>query len=159
MKRIIVFATLAALSGLASCEGDVHVGELEHLRVGGHFAQCDGRPGGGQDRSEAVMRTIQVHVPAEDINCTDKQAFAVDSRQVFLVFVAYGQISDCAAGCFSSDLCAIYDSPQSLLYEVSASVKPDRPGLAHPVVQTQAFRDFQAAQRTSGPWRFCFRSS
>jgi hypothetical protein len=42
---------------------------------------------------------------------------------------------------------------------VSGRSKPDRPGLAHPLVQTQSFQDFRAAQRTTGPWRFCFRDS
>lgn len=157
MKRIVVLATLVVQSVLASCGGGD--GEPETLRIGDQFAQCDGRPGGGQDRSDAVMRTIQAHVPTEDINCTDKRAFAIDGRQVFLVFIAHGPVSDCAAGCFSSDLCTIYDAPQSLLYEVSSNPKPDRPGLAHAVVQTQAFLNFRAEQRTSGPWRFCFRSS
>jgi hypothetical protein len=161
MSRIVFVATLAALSMLASCGGgDPQEQDQDgDTRIGGQFAQCDGRPGGGQDRSDAVMRTIETHVPTQDINCTDKQAFSIDGRQVFLVLLAYGQVSDCPAGCFSADLCAIYDAPQSLLYDVSSSSKPDRPGLAHPVVQTQAFLDFRAAQRTTGPWRFCFRGA
>jgi hypothetical protein len=157
MSRIVLVASLAALPMLASCGGSDSAGSGDDLPIGGQYAQCDGRAGGGQDRSDAVMRTIQAHAPNQDINCTDKQSFTVEGRQVFLVFLAHGPVSDCPAGCFSADLCAIYDAPQSLLYDVSGSTKPDRPGLAHPVVQTQAFQSFRAAQRATGPWRFCFR--
>jgi hypothetical protein len=160
MNRIVLVATLAVLSMLASCDGSDQGDPADvDRRIGNDYSQCDGRPGGGQDRSDAVMRTIQTYVPNQDINCTDKQSFTVDGRQVFLVFLAFGELSDCAAGCFSADLCAIYDAPEALLYDVTGGPKPDRPGLAHPVVQTTAFQDFRAAQRMTGPWRFCFRSA
>jgi len=161
MNRMGLVYTLAVLPLLAACDGSNQSDAVRphDLPIGGQFAQCDGRPGGGQDRSDAVMRTIQTHAPAQDINCTDKRSFAINGAEVFLVFVAFGRVSDCQAGCFSADLCAIADGSQSLLYDVSGSPKPDRPGLAHPVVQTQAFQEFRAAQPATGPWRFCFRDS
>lgn len=150
---------LAIAASLSACLGE-ESGEppRDEELIGTDFAQCEGRPGGGVDRSPEVMRTIEMQVPNEDINCTDKMAFSVAGRQVSLVYVAFGIVSDCPAGCFSQDLCAVYDAPDSLLYSTTRRPEPDRPGLAHPLTQTSAFQSFPTSQKNSGSWRFCFHN-
>ena len=149
MKRICSSIPLVLLALLPACGDEQHPDS--GLLVGQDYAQCEGRPGGGVDRSEEVMRTIETHLPTQEINCTDKKIFTLEGREVFFVYVAYGPLSDCPAGCFSSGLCAIYDPPQSLLYD-----EQNRLGLTHPLVGTQAFQDFRNEQKGSGRWRFCF---
>ncbi len=155
MKLRIVATSFLLTLGLVACGEDGPTGN-----VGASYLQCEGRRGGGVDRSDAVMTTIQTHAAMQDINCTDKTTFDVGGRQVTLVYVAYGMVSDCPAGCFSADLCAIYDAPNSLLYAIAGSPKPDLPGLAHPVTQTRDFQNFRDAQKANnGPWRYCFRDT
>lgn len=164
MRPLYPVALCACVLLLAACGGETettgarnnNLPRSEPLRAS-DYAQCDGRPGGGEDQSREMMRTIELLVPNEEINCTDKRSFSFGQQQVSLVYIAYGTVQDCAAGCFSRDLCAIYDEPNALLYEVSESAKPDRPGLAHGVTGTAEFREFRDAQRhAEAPWRFCF---
>lgn len=166
MRSLYSAALAASVLMLAACGGETEPTGARNTNLprsepalGIDYAQCDGRLGGGQDRSREVMGTIEQLAPNEEINCTDKQSFSYAGRQVSLVYLAFGAVQDCAAGCFSHDLCAIYDEPQALLYEVDYSPKPDLPGLAHGVTGTEAFREFREAERRDGAWRFCFRDA
>ena len=153
--------------------------------VGGNYAQCDGHSPGTSDSSPEVTQAVSALVPsAATVNCTGKQSFEVEGRTVYLVIVPYGQKNDCPSGCFSSEVCAVVDGPNTLLYsgawyggsERPLSIPPDCPelgaaeygdtiqgcttnqpaGFSHAVTQTAAFQDFKQTQAGSGSFRFCF---
>jgi hypothetical protein len=154
--------------------------------VGGGLAECENHAPGTTDDSPEVTATIKTLVPSNvQVRCTGKQSFPLNGRQVFLVFVPYGNLNDCPAGCFTSEACAIYDQSQVQLYsamwfnaqERPLSIPPDCPGLAqapsadtnqacpehppgflHPVTQTTDFKNFQNSQMppNNGSFRWCF---
>jgi hypothetical protein len=155
--------------------------------VGGGLAECENQSPGTGDNSPEVTATITTLVPSNaNVHCTGKQSFLLSGRQVFLVFVPYGNLNDCPAGCFTSNVCAIYDQSQVQLYSATwysaqerpLSIPPDCPGLAqafgadtnqacpehppgflHPVTQTTDFKNFLNSQTppNNGSFRWCFR--
>jgi hypothetical protein len=149
------------------------------------YAQCESHPGGVQSDSAAVTATVAQLVPAgAQVRCTDTATFTVEGREVQLVSVAYGNLNDCVAGCFSSELCAIYDGGTALLYsgmwwgsaempvglpagcpvlgESTRACRPPPAGTQHAVAATAAFLHFRAAQFAAGDpgaFRYCFFSA
>ena len=139
----------------------------------------------GTDGSAEVDNTIDALVPSglpdsERVHCTEKQKFSFQGRDVFLVYVSYGNLNDCPAGCFSSMLCAIYDQSQAQLYTAAVNFQGEQPngvpsdchsirdgghasdcsyqppGQSHPIVQTAQFQSFRSSQETTGAMRQCF---
>lgn len=181
MQTARLIALIAGAVMWAGCTGD-RATDDDGPVIGLGFAQCEGRTPGGMDSSEEIVLTINALVPsAVDVHCTDKHMFALDERAVQFTYVVYGEIHDCPAGCFSSNLCAIVDNAEVSLYsarwlsgEVPLSIPPDCPELAgaaggdtirecenapsgffHPLTQTNAFNDFRDDQGRE-EWRFCF---
>jgi hypothetical protein len=126
-----------------------------------------------------VPRTIEAFVPPEaQVHGEYFKEFEVDGEVVRLTFVQYGLRRDCPSGCFSSNLCAIEDDDEVLLYfanwygpeeeplQVDAQC-PDNPdgysttnyceaaGKSHPLASTEEFREFAEAQYGTGTFRFC----
>lgn len=181
MKAAVTTALILMLC-LTSCGGDTENGG--DPVIGGSHAQCDGQSPGTADSSPEVAATINTLVPSgATVRCTGKQSFQVNGRTVFFVIVPYGQLNDCPAGCFSSEVCAIVDGSDALLYsgvwysgsERPHSIPPDCPelgvaesgdtiqscinqpaGFSHALTQDAAFRDFEQSQRSGGKFRFCF---
>jgi hypothetical protein len=172
---------LLLLSAALGCSGQ----KSEEPDIGGGHVICDSstRAAGGSDGSVAVVTARDVLVPqGSEIHCTDSQRFEIEGQAVHFVLVAYGALSDCPAGCFSSNLCAIVDHDGAQLYsavwyaadEKPRSIPPDCPelgqsasaatvrdcqtppdGYDHPLTQAPAFQSFRQVQ-SMGDWRFCF---
>jgi hypothetical protein len=179
MKRVV--NTILILFFVVACAG----GSGSDTVVGGHYAQCDGLSSGTSDSSAEVASAISTLVPSmAPVNCTGKQSFQVEGRIVYFVIVPYGQKNDCPSGCLSSEVCAIVDGSNTLLYsgiwysgsERPLSIPPDCPelsgteygdtilnctnqpaGFSHAVTQTTAFQDFKQSQSSSGNFSPCFR--
>lgn len=171
--RLLLAACLAI--ALASCLQD-------DAAVGGKYAQCADHPAGFDASNPAVASTVAAFVPAGvPVSCSDSRAFLVDGHEVWFVYVAYGALQDCPAGCFSSGVCAVYDAGGAFLYSASwigasesppdlppgcpappeggdtRACDPPPPGTAHPLTATPAFEAFVATEGNGrGAWRFCF---
>lgn len=153
MARWGFLVILAAL--LCGCITNLKPPAESELRVGGHYAQCDGRANGGSDNADSVRAIIRTHVPGGNhVNCTDRLTFTNDGKEIDFVFVAFGPIGDCPAGCFSQSLCAIYDSPDVLLYAQAGQAST--PGMDHPITRSDDFVSFRDIQQRAGAWRSCF---
>ena len=153
--------------------------------VGAGLAECENHIPGTGDTSPEVTATITTLVPSNaNVQCTGKQSFLLSGRDVFLIFVPYGNLNDCPSGCFTSEVCAIYDQSQVQVYSAAwfspqerpLSIPPDCPGLAqapsadtnqdcpehppgylHPVTQTTDFENFLNSQTSNnGSFRWCF---
>jgi hypothetical protein len=93
--------------------------------------------------------TLEAFVPAGlDVHDTHRATFTVNGREVALTHVEYGQLMDCASGCFASHVCAIEEHT-----ETYPDCEP--PGLSHPVTATAEFAAFARDQIGSGPLRMC----
>lgn len=178
-------ATVARLALAAASVGVVLVGcsstenaENRDGGVGGGYAQCVNHPAGTTVGGSAITATIDTLLPeGAQVRCADSTVFTLDGTEVKLVYVAYGEFQDCPAGCFTSQVCAIYDGSDALLYSAawcSLSEKPvlpsgcpdvgdtrqcttATPGSEHPITQTPSFISFRDEQvRSTGDWRFCF---
>ncbi len=165
--------TLVLTSFLCGCtatrvsleEAQRHQDEYDKSRGGFRtsYAQCGGRSPGKSDDTESVQAVIRTLVPGNlKVNCTDRVTFTSEGKSIDVVFVAFGEAQDCAAGCFSQHLCAIYDSPVAILYsQYGRNRSTPVPGINHPVTQTNDFLSFQRRQEDDDAprqsWRFCFR--
>jgi len=171
--RFVLAASLVLSA--TSCTSDEHP-------FPGTFAQCEDHPAGIGTSEAAVEATVNAFVPpGAAVRCSDSTAFTVDGNEVRFVFVAYGELQDCPAGCFTSEVCAVHDAGGVLLYAAAwngqaeepsnlpagcpapaaggdtRSCDPPAPGTAHPLTQTSAFTAFQTSQGNgTGAWRFCF---
>ena len=141
---------------------------------------CSGGPALAPACQADVPETVAAFVPSSaPVHCTDAAAFCFEGRQVRLTHVEYGVLNDCPAGCFSSHVCAIEDpegAALELFYaawtnpsETPLGLDTECPGLSssetwpncvpsglrHPLVETEQFRSFAAAQAGSGPLRWC----
>lgn len=180
MTRAARIAACCLVALLGACGRDDYGNQV----IGGYT--CGENSTGTSDQSDEVTGTIGALVPdaaQADVHCTGKQKFRFQDRDVFLVYVGYGDLNDCPAGCFFSNLCAIYDASQAQLYTAivqgqgeqpkgvpsdcavihpNGSNEPDScayqaPGQSHPVVQTSEFQSYRDAQAHSpGPLSACF---
>lgn len=143
----------------SSCNGGLPPKPMPAPSITYSHSQCDGRSSSDSDNTKSVQSVVRTLVPpASRINCTDHHPFSVEGKTIELVFVAFGEIHDCPAGCFSNYLCAIYDGQTSILYS-----QPGRRSareteiLGDALTRSTEFNAFKQSQANSqGPWRFCF---
>jgi len=180
MARIAVGIVIVSALLAAACSAQT---TSELRQIGNNYALCrEGttRSQGISDTSPAIAKTINALVPpGVKVNCTDKRLFQVNNQDVYFVLVAYGQLNDCLAGCFSSSLCAIVDESGAELYSSSwyGDRVKERPrslpancpqesyhtdsqcqptGYTHPLTKTDTFQSFiKSAKQGNSAWRFC----
>jgi hypothetical protein len=143
----------------SSCNGGLPPEHIPAPSITYSHSQCEGRSSHDSDNTESVQSVVRTLVPpASRINCTDLQPISVDGKTIELVFVAFGKIHDCPAGCFSNYLCAIYDGQTSILYsQPGRRSARETERLGHPLAHSADFDAFKQSQVNSqGPWRFCF---
>lgn len=180
MKLIRTLLLALAAGAVINCGGCS--GDSGGSTIGTEFAQCDKRSLGYADSSTEMTSTLNALMPpGVEVRCTDKRVFALEDREVVFTYVVYGRLNDCPAGCFASDVCAIVDGKDALLYsatwyngEVPLSIPPDCPelsgkstgdtirqcgnppaGFLHALAQTDAFMEFRGSQG-GGEFRWCF---
>jgi len=140
------------------------------------FAQCEGHPSGVAPGDAAVAATVTTFVPPEaTVRCSDSKEFSVRGSEFSFVYVAYGELQDCPAGCFASLVCAVYDNGGAQLYSASwngpaeipsnlpaecpetagdtRSCDPPPPGQSSPLTSDLVFATFRGVEEA---WRFCF---
>ena len=160
---------LAAFTGMACGER----APREEIPIGGGYAQCEKHSAGGTDQSTEISLTRNTLLPGGTPNCTGKRSFSVAGREVFFTYIAYGELQDCPAGCFSSSFCAVVDGNSALLFSTTGSEPPFAldpscygangaidnrclPGAQHPLVNEPVFQSFRDVEKSGGSFRFCF---
>jgi hypothetical protein len=108
-KEHVIIALSLALAACGGATGSPAV-------AGNSYGQCVSHPSGLTAGGLPASATIDALLPTgEQVRCADSTSFTLDGRHVALVFVAYGELRDCPAGCFTSEVCAIYDEGEPLL--------------------------------------------
>lgn len=165
----LLACALPALAGTACGERTTR----EDIPVGGGYAQCEGHSANGSDQSAEISLTRNSLLPGGTPNCTGKRSFSVAGREVFVTYVAYGELQDCPAGCFSSSFCAVVDGDSALLFSANGIEPPFAldsscygangaiasrclPGAQHALVNEPAFQSFRNGEKSNGSFRFCF---
>ena len=136
--------------------------------------------GCGRSYAGQATATVAAFVPAgQTVHETHRATFQVEGREVALTHVEYGELMDCASGCFASSVCAIEDPSATapLLFYAAwnrdAEAPPgmstacpglegretwpdcEPPGLTHAVTRTAEFSRFAEEQIGAGDLRFC----
>jgi hypothetical protein len=177
-RRADMGSILSRLAVAVASFGVVLAGCSGAERAGSSYTQCVNHPAGTTAGGTAITATVDALLPQDaQVRCADSTSFVLDGNEVKLVYVAYGMLRDCPAGCFTSHICAIYDTNGALPYSAawySPGEKPvlptdcpdtgdtrqcttATPGSQHPITQTPAFVGFRDEQvQSQGDWRFCF---
>lgn len=133
----------------------------------------------------SAPRTIEAFVPeGAPVHDEFVAEFTTDDGPARFTYVAYGRLSDCASGCFSSHVCAIEDDAGVQLWsaswhpvhvdEIPVGLVEQCPGIrvddagvplaspceplgkSHPLTSNAEFRRFVERDPFSGPFRRCF---
>ena len=102
------------------------------------WKQCEDQPEGFNDYSPAMLQVYSDFIPAGvSTRCSRKKKLVLENREVYFVYITYGDLRGCDSHCYSSQLCAVSDGQKSYLfsaqwfnYEAPISLADECPELA-----------------------------
>ncbi len=79
--------------------------------------QCEGQPEGFDYDTFAVLQIYSAYIPAgTSVHCSRTKKMVIAGQEAYFVYIVYGDLRGCDPYCYSSQICAIYDSQTTYLF-------------------------------------------